>query len=62
MQQDIKIDIIDSRDDSAVCYLVVNDCKAKVMKARLGDMCYILRIVNDVCHINLDTTGCEELK
>lgn len=52
----INISIIDSRDDVKLTYVVVNDCKVPVLKTKINDACYVLMLVNDVCHIKLDMT------
>lgn len=51
--------IIDSRDDSRIAFIEFGTCKAPVLKTRINDMCYILKIVGDVCHLELDTPECE---
>lgn len=60
MQPDINIQVIDSRDDSRYTYFMANDCHFKALKARIDDLCYIMRIVENECHITLDVKGCEE--
>ncbi len=54
------INIIDSQDDVKLAYIEIANCKVPVVKAKLGDMCYILKIINNVCHIELDTKDCEK--
>lgn len=51
--------IIDSRDDSRIAYIISGDCKAPILKAKIKDMCYILKVVGNVCHMELDTPECE---
>ncbi len=58
----IDISVFDSRDDSKLVYVVVGDCKAPILKVKLNDLCYVLKIVNNVCHLELDTKDCEKIK
>lgn len=51
--------IIDSRDDAKITFIMFGDCKAPVLKAKIKDMCYILKIVGNICHLELDTPECE---
>ncbi len=51
--------IVDSRDDSKVSFIIIGDCKVPFTKAKVNDMCYILKIVGNVCHLELDTPECE---
>jgi hypothetical protein len=62
MPTDINIQVIDSRDDSRYTYFVADDCHFKALKAKIGDLCYIMRIVENECHIKLDVANCEEKK
>lgn len=43
------VEIIDSRDDSRYTYIVVDQCAAKVLKTRIKDECYVMRIVGNKC-------------
>jgi hypothetical protein len=56
------IQIIDSKDDPKAVYVVVDECKALVQKIKLKDVCYVLRVVNNVCYLNLDPKQLEECK
>lgn len=47
------IEFIDSKDDSRMTYLIVNDCKVKIVKSRLNDMEYIITAVNTTCGAKL---------
>jgi hypothetical protein len=59
----VTIEIIDSRDDNKLTYILVNNsCKVPILKTKLNDLCYIMRVVGNTCHIELDTTECEETK
>lgn len=58
----IDISIVDSRDDAKVCFIVVDDCRVSILKTKLNDLCYIMKVVGDICHIQLDTKGCEDTK
>lgn len=50
--------IVDSRDDSRITYIIFGDCKAPILKAKIKDMCYIMKIVGNVCHLELDSKEC----
>lgn len=52
------VEIIDSRDDAKITYVVVGQCKTPVLKARINQTCYILRLIDDVCHIDLGVDEC----
>jgi hypothetical protein len=56
----IDINIVDSRDDSKLTYLIVNDCKVSVLKVKLNDICYVMKLVNSTCHIELDNQDCRK--
>ena len=58
----VDINIVDSRDDSKLTYLVVSECKVPILKVKLNDLCYIMKLVNETCHIELDEKGCKDLK
>lgn len=48
------IDFIDSRKDSKITNLVIEDkCVVPVEKKRLTDWCYLEKMVNDNCGLNL---------
>ncbi len=55
----IDISILDSKDDPAVVYVIANDCKVKVIKSKLENICYLMKIISDTCHIDFDLKGCE---
>lgn len=59
---DINVQVLDSRDDSRYTYFMADNCKFMALKSKLNDLCYIMRIVDNVCHIQLDIKGCKELK
>lgn len=58
--QDINISILDSQDDAKMVYIVANECKVKILKVKLNNLCYIMKVLGDVCHIEFDTKGCEK--
>lgn len=60
--QDIDVKVVDSRDDSRYTYFMADDCKFMALKSKLNDMCYIMRIVDNVCHLKLDVKGCKDVK
>jgi hypothetical protein len=64
--QDIKINIVDSREDNKTSFLYVKgddfECRVPIIKAKINDLCYIMKLVGTDCHINLDTKGCEAAK
>ncbi len=53
------IEIIDSDDDSKLAYVLINNCKAPTMKAKIGDFCYVLEVIGRICNVKLDKTDCE---
>lgn len=60
INQPIDFSILDSKDDPAVVYIVANDCKVKILKSKLNNICYVMKVVGDVCRISFDTKDCEE--
>ena len=53
------IEIIDSRDDISITYVIINNCKVPIKKSRLNDFCYVLDTVETACRVELDKAGCE---
>lgn len=60
MIQATDVIIVDSRDDNRYVYVVINQCKVPVMKVKLKDTCYVMRLIGNKCHLNLDLTDCEK--
>lgn len=56
----INVEIFDSRDDSKIAYVLVNDCKVRVKKAKIGDFCYVLKLIGNTCHLDIDLTDCDK--
>lgn len=56
----MNVEIIDSRDDSSLVYIIVNNCKVSVKKVKIKDFCYVLKIIGDKCHISLDMKDCDQ--
>lgn len=54
-----QIEIIDSRDDASITYIIVNNCKVPVKKIKVGDFCYVLNAIENTCHVTLDKAECE---
>jgi len=52
------LSIIDSRDDAKIVYVIVDNCKTVVAKAKIKDVCYVLTLVDRTCHLNLDLKEC----
>lgn len=50
------VEFIDSRDDNRYTYVIVQNCTAPILKTKLNDMCYIMKIVNNECHVQFETT------
>lgn len=48
--------VIDSPVDNKYSFIEIDDCYAPVLKSKLNDWCYILKIVNSYCDMKLDTT------
>lgn len=59
MMPTINLEIVDSRDDSKMTYVILDSCQVKVAKVKLNDLCYIMRLINNECHVDLDVKGCE---
>lgn len=53
------IRIIDSIDEAQIVFIMVDNCKTTVLKTKLKDTCYVLTLVNNTCHINLDLKECD---
>lgn len=51
---------LDSRDDSKMAYILVNNCKVPVVKAKIGDFCYVLKLIGDKCHVSIDMQDCDK--
>jgi len=60
--QTLDIQIIDSVDDNRVTFVIVNGCKVAILKAKIKDMCYVLKLVGNICHVDIDTNDCEVTK
>lgn len=59
MMTQVTINIVDSRDDNKLAYIVVDGCKVPIFKVKLNDLCYVMKLVDNVCHIELDYKECE---
>jgi hypothetical protein len=57
-----EISIQDSVDDSRASFITVDDCKIRVMKVKLKDTCYIMKIVDNICHLDIDLKDCESAR
>lgn len=52
--------IVDSRDDSRYVYVIVEPaCKVPVLKVKLNDECYVMTLIDNKCHLNLDLSDCK---
>ncbi len=54
-----QIEIIDSRDDSSLAYIIINNCKVPIKKVKLNNFCFVLDAIEATCHITLDKQDCE---
>jgi len=45
------VDIIDSRDDNKYTYVVLDECVVPVLKTKIGDTCYVFKLVENKCHV-----------
>lgn len=57
---DTNLSIVDSRDDSKYVFIVIDGCKTPVLKIKLKDQCYVLRLVDKNCHLELDLSDCHD--
>lgn len=54
LQQNLPtISIVDSRDDSRVAFVTVNNCRVEVKKTELKDMDAVVEKVNKLCKLGL---------
>ncbi len=51
--------IVDSKDDPRYVFVIVDQCRVPVIKVKLKDTCYVLRLVGNACHLDLDLSDCE---
>ncbi len=54
------VEIIDSRDDSSKVYVIVDNCEVKMPKNKLGDYCYMLKAVSNICKLKIDLKDCDK--
>ena len=60
LQTQIDIKIVDSRDDNKISFLYIENCKVPILKTKLNNICYIMKLVGNICHIELDVSECEK--
>ncbi len=47
------IQVIDSRDNDKIVFVIVDKCVVPVLKAKINDIEYIIQIVDEKCHLRL---------
>lgn len=60
VNQQTDVIVVDSRDNPAIVFVIVDQCKVPVMKVKMHNTCYVMKLVSDVCHLELDLTDCEK--
>ena len=52
------LQFIDSKVSPKVSWVLVDDCAVPILKTKVGDQCYVLKKVNDFCHLDLNMDDC----
>jgi len=54
-----EISIFDSKVDPKLSWVLVEDCLVPVLKAKMQDICYVLKKVDSTCNLKLDMKDCQ---
>jgi hypothetical protein len=57
--RNVEISYFQSDSNSKIEWVVVDDCAVQIEKAKMRDECYVLKKVNDFCHLDLDLKECK---
>jgi len=49
------ISIYDSKANSKKVWILVDDCPVEIDKKKIKDTNYVIRMINEVCHLNINT-------
>lgn len=59
MSHALDISYFDSVTNPKLSWVLVDDCAVPVLKAKSKDTCYIIKKVNDFCHLDLNLKECK---
>ncbi len=49
---------IDSKTNPNLRWVLIDDCKVPIMKDKMSDICYVVKKVNNTCHLHLTFEDC----
>jgi hypothetical protein len=55
----LDISYVDSKTNNNITYVLVDDCAVPIFKKKVGNQCYVLKKVNDFCHLQLNMDDCK---
>ena len=57
-----EVSYFDSVTNPKLSWVLVDDCAVPIFKAKSKDTCYVMRRVNEMCHLDLRLDECNAKK